>query len=278
MTTIYHGPRNETFCELIKKLLECGSVKRKYIKLLTSEENMKVYANVFTHKSADSENNYELYEILGDSTLNKAIVWYIIKRFPMLKKSQYVPVISRLKINLVSKKSFSALASDLDLWTFISAEESIRATKMKLVLDDVFEGFFGATEMLLDTFVEHGVGYVTCLDIVSAMFDRVEISLKYEDVYDSKTRLKELIDKYRFEIGNFVYEETPVADCGMVQSSVVLTRLNGMKETIGFGKAFLKQDAQQKASQYALETLNRRGVFKPIPQIFQDLERDIMSG
>ena len=63
---IYYGPRDEEFRQLIMSLLEKGSLHPKYIKSLTDEKSMKHFGEAFTASSADSVNNYERYEQIGD--------------------------------------------------------------------------------------------------------------------------------------------------------------------------------------------------------------------
>ncbi len=60
------------------------------------------------------------------------------------------------------------------------------------MLEDTFESFFGATEWLIDSFIEDialkqgnnttyvGVGYNIINGILTTLFDKINISLKYE--------------------------------------------------------------------------------------------------
>jgi len=91
---------------------------------------MALYGKAFTHVSIHTENNYEFFEILGDATCNKAIVWYIQERFPVLRNTAGVKVIARLRINLVSKKKFSVLAEKLGFGDFISCEKEIKERRV----------------------------------------------------------------------------------------------------------------------------------------------------
>jgi dsRNA-specific ribonuclease len=181
-----------------------SKLKQKYIEILINRDNMKVYQSVFTHMSVDELQNYEFYEILGDVTLNKAIVWYLKDRFPKLQNAAGVKIIARLRINLVSKKHFGYLAEKLGFLEFIRADADIKSQKQTSLLEDVFEAFFGATEFLLDTILGNGSGYGICFRIVKAILDQEFISLRYEDLYDPITRLKETFDYYRSN-GNCPY-------------------------------------------------------------------------
>ena len=103
-------------------------------------------------------------------------------------------------------------------------------------------------------------------DILKTIFDEIDISLKYEDLYDAKTRLKELFDMYP-DLGKIKYKEQKI---DLINYSTVyqLTK-NGQMKPLGKGSAALKQDAQQNAAQNALIGLNRKGFVKPVPEIYK---------
>lgn len=265
---LYIAPRGEAFNCLIKSILELGKLKKKYIDLLTNEHNIKIYSQVFTHPTVDSETNYEFFEILGDQTVNKSIVWYLSRRYPFLQSPLGVKIISRLKINLVAKKTFADIGYNLKLWDFVSVDEETRQNRMKKTLEDVFEAFFGATEYILDSQIRNGVGYAICYNIIENLFNDIRISLKYEDLYDAKTRLKENFDYHKkIKSGilfNEKYETNKVEKINFV--SVYNVYPDGRKNEIGKGSAALKEDAEQRAAENAIQNLKRSGIMKPIPE------------
>src|SRR3990167_11540607 len=269
---IYIGKRNSNFKTLIMSVLKKGNISDKYLSLLLTEESILIYSDVFTSDSVDKANNYQVYEQLGDLTGNKFIVWYIYERFPQLNCTEGVKVVARLRINYVAKQSFFKIAQDLGFWEYISATKDLRMRKMKSLLEDAFEAFIGATELILDRKIGKGFGYRIAYRILKGIFDELPISLKYEDLYDPKTRLKELSDFYTDRLGSIVYEET--RDEKLTHSTVY--RMEGDKKSrkvvIGQGSAALKSDAQQKAAGIALETLKRQGFSKPIPKIYDQFD------
>jgi dsRNA-specific ribonuclease len=273
---IYYGPRDDTFRSFIRSILEKGKMKDAYIDLLTDDESMKIYDQVFTHPTVDPEINYEFYEILGDQTVNKAIVWYLSRRFPELHCPTGVKIISRLKINLVSKKTFADIGMNLGMWEFVTADEETRQTKLKKTLEDVFEAFFGATESLLDNRIRNGVGYAISYNIISNLFKDLPISLKYEDLYDAKTRLKETFDWHRDKLRDGIlnrekYVAEKIEKINYV--SVFNEDVNGRRTEIGKGSAALKEDAEQRAAENAIEFLKRKGLMKPIPEEYARFEK-----
>ena len=213
------------------------------------------------------------------------------RRFPQLNCTEGVKVIARLRINYGAKQSFFTIADSIGFWPYITASDEQRNKKRKSLLEDALEAFIGATEFLIDTRIKQGVGYSIVYDILEKLFNDIPISLKYEDLYDAKTRLKELFDFYNKEassnkIGSLEYEnnQTKLEDdkilttvkvyqvvssgktkcygCGSVKDST-------NKVLIGIGTAALQPDAQQNAAKNALETLKKYGYNKPIPEIYK---------
>lgn len=265
---IIYGTRNEKFWQMIRSTIERSGLKKEYIdKLLSDERAIDMYNCVFTHLSADSEKNYEWLEILGDSTLNKCVVWYISKRFPQLRCPEGVKIIARLKINLISKKTFAEIATNLNWWEFVTAEEEIKQTKKKKLMEDIFEAFFGATECLIDSIVYPGSGYAICYRIVASLFNSLDISLSYESLYDPITRLKEIFDYFK-DIGTFQFSSERKDGYQHVHLMQVI---GSQKIPIGFGIASLLDDAKQKACQRGLENLKSRGIVKPVPEYYRTL-------
>jgi len=285
--TVYHGSRGEDFKNLIYSLLKKGNLKDKYIEPLLDEDSMKVYDTVFTAESANPENNYQVFEQLGDVTANAFIVWYMYRRFPQLMCTEGVKVVARLRINYGSKQSFAKIAESLGFWPFISATDKEKSSNKKSLLEDTFEAFIGATQYLLDNQFINGVGNTIVYDILKNIFDGMDISLKYEDLYDAKTRLKEVFDLYgESKLGTIIYAENKN---DKLTESIVYQVIGStqklcddcMKDTgrgkrkggsyieLGRGYAALKADAQQKAALQGIENLRSRGFHKDIPKIYE---------
>jgi dsRNA-specific ribonuclease len=265
--TIYLGPRGVDFRDLIYGLLKKGNLKPKYIKSLTTDESMEEFSKAFTSETADKYNNCEVFEQLGDLSANKFIVTYMYKRFPKLNCTKGVKVVARLRINYGSKQSFFKIAQDLGFWSFVSASRDERQRRMKPLLEDCLEAFLGCVECLLDERFRIGVGYAIVYDILESIFDDMSISLAYEDLYDPKTRLKELFDHHKAQLGQLKYREEKK---GSITKSVVSQIIKKNVLVLGTGSASLKSDAQQKAAVMALKYLNSKGFTKPIPKIYTE--------
>ena len=301
---IYFGIRGQPFKELIQGLLRQGKLKPKYISVLTNDKNMLAYGDAFTAASADAKSNYEIYEQLGDLVVNQFIVWYSLRRFYQLNCPLGVKVLARLRINYGSKDSLSEIGEELGFWDYISAkfdgpEKNVkyRSRNKKDLLEDCVEAFIGCTAWLLDQEFRPGVGYAIAYDILASIFDKKDMSLRYTDLYDDKTRLKELFDS-RKNLGNLEYIDTREED---VAHSSVYQRAEGSKTKritvpstdgrtvsnacriypakivkpgrgwilLGTGAATRKDKAQQNAAHAALKSLKRDGIWKAPPPEYQ---------
>jgi dsRNA-specific ribonuclease len=284
VTGIFFGDRGINFKSMIYKLLKSCDIEEKYIKILTKEEYLHIYSMAFTSELVDDKYNYQFFEQLGDSSFNKFIIKYIYNRFPQLQCNEGVKVAARLKINYGSKSNLSSIAEKLDFWNFITAPNELRHRMKKSLLEDVFESFLGSTEYILDYELGICVGFACVYKILQSIFDKIHISLNYEDLYDAKTRLKELFDCKMYNLGILEYEETKnnlltsstvfynkdikydVTKDGKINTKKIIN--SGKRVKIGEGTASLKYDAQQVASKNALENLNKQGISKPVAKIY----------
>lgn len=293
---IYFGSRNNDFKNMLVSILKKGNLKQKYINLLLDDKSMLEYNKAFTAASADPVNNYEIFEQLGDLSINKFIVSYAYKKFPQLNCPQGVKVVARLRINYGSKAYLAPFGEKLGFWPYISAMEEgtepnkkFRNRDKKALLEDCMESFIGCTEYLLDTRFRVGVGYGIVFDILSSIYDDTNISINYADLYDSKTRLKETFDTFK-TLGNLIYiNNKKMGNDGYVvvtssvyrippnnqyKSARTIKNNDGINEfypqqgwiQIGDGQAFTKPDAEKKSAEKAIENLKQQGIFKKPPE------------
>lgn len=185
--------------QLLEQSIEMPPLDSKLEKDLISPSGITYYATAFTHSSADADNNYEFYETIGDATLKKAIKWYLSYRFPQINCPEGSDILTRMAIKLEQKKSFADIADRLGLLPYISRNvpENMWNTKtIDSMLEDVFEAFFGVTELLLDQTYGIGVGYAVCYHLIANQLDRIDLPIDYEYLVDAKTRMKEMEDYY----------------------------------------------------------------------------------
>jgi len=263
---IVYGPRDKDFKNIILSVLRKGKIKEHYIEYLMDEESMKIYDAVFTSSTADESNNYEVYEQMGDVLAGSFIIWYMYRRFPRLMTPEAVKIVARLKINYGSKNSFFPIAEKLGFWNFITASEEKRNREKKALLEDTLEAFIGATAFILDSKIKEGVGYAIVYEILKNIFDEMSISLKYEDLYDSITRLKEVFDYFKPEV--LGVQEKKFSKEEKLTTFIIYKNYKGKVIELGRGVAAIKSDAEQKAAAFAIENLRRNGYFKPVPELY----------
>ena len=269
--SVYVGERGDNFKNILRSIYDKGDIKERYVRELMSDESMEIFDQVFTHKSAypsRPDYNYEIYEQLGDLSGNKFIVTYMYKRFPQLRCALGVKVVARLRINYGAKQTFFKIAQNLNFWPFISASVYVRSREMKDRMEDVLEAFLGAVESILDNRFTVGVGYAVIYNILKNIFDNMDISLKYEDLIDPKTRLKELFDS-RPDLGKIEYRTTKVE---LINRTECWSTKLGL---LGNGSASLKADSEQSASRAALRYLQSIGIFKPPPPEYMMFEENV---
>lgn len=287
---IYLGKRDYSFKQMITTILKDAGLSKDCMRIILTDKTWGIFSDVFTSDTVNAKNNYQIYEQLGDLSANKFIVMYMYQRFPQLRKTNCVKIVARLRINYGAKKSFSEIARKLGFWPFVSANLESRQRKMKSLLEDVFEAFIGAIELIVDSHTKTiGCGFSVVYKVLSYLFDRIHISLKYEDLYDPKTRLKEMFDSNLEQLGPLVYECQRDEMKGVVHCEVFRMKdpvyyvnprtgleqknkvLSGTKILIGKGYACLKQDAQQFAANSAIKTINRMGIYKKIDPVYYDI-------
>lgn len=274
-------------CFLEKLLKPIGThLWEKLEPILLDEYSLQLYQKAFTHVSFDSVNNYEVYEQLGDITVNKFLVWYFHNRFTtangvgLFNSPLGVKVVARLRIKYGSKQFLSELADDLGFWEHTRTEEGISVGKRMSILEDVFEAFIGVTEFIIDRRFQTGshtvgMGYMCCYKILQHFFDSIPIDVSYEALFDAKTRCKELFDLYKEDLGNLVFDFEKQGQNSVVK---VYRQLGEDKTFICSGSSSInKALAEQQASEEALVILNRQGFTKEIPMEYRQLLSQLMA-
>lgn len=272
------GKRGKEFKEFISSLLKRTNLSKKYIQELLKEEHIKLFQQAFTHKVIHPVENYEFFEILGDVTWNKAIVWYLKERFPFLNNSDGVKVIARLKINLVSRESFSKWAEELGFEKFISYDLETKMKHNSAVMEDCLEAFIGVTEYLIDLLFQK-CGYYFCFQFVKSLLDEKKISLLYEDLYDPITRLKETFDFYTsihlknscpYIWGTMKFESKKKEEGGHVVK--LIQKGSGKEITLLTDEGNFLTEIKHKLCFNYLDFLKSKGYSKPVPVYYKEIE------
>jgi len=112
-----HDHNPEDYYKFIYTLLSnYGLLTDDEINKLLDNDGMKILTSAVTHWSVGEDvDDYEVWETLGDVTLNKIMVWYMFRRFPEATSEELTEA---KKIN-VSKGQFPVYAHTLHLPQFV---------------------------------------------------------------------------------------------------------------------------------------------------------------
>jgi dsRNA-specific ribonuclease len=272
-TTIYYGPRDESFKNFLIKIFKYTGVNEAYLNKYINDQTILFFNMAFTSSSADEQNNYEFFEQMGDVTIGKFIVWSSYEKFPQLRgKSEAVEIVARMKINLGSKDNLSQIAEDLGMWIFISASEELRNRSKKKLLEDVFEALIGVIEFIVYDYSDPnrsqpGLAYQLTYALLLKLFEPYTLKIDYNTLVDSKNRLKGVFDQYKDQLGSeAVYNTERVSKN---DKNIFITKVYDKHNNfLGEGAAALKKDAEKKASEMAILTLERKGFKKIIPSLY----------
>ncbi len=195
-----HEHNSEDYYKFIYTLLSnYALLSDSEIDKILDEEGMKIMTSAVTHWSvAEEVEDYEVWETLGDVTLNKIMVWYMFRRFPEATSEELTEA---KKIN-VSKGQFPVYAHTLNLPQYVryrsvnyqSGKNVLTIHLDKSIKEDTFEAFFGALEYLIDSRIILGAGYIACYNIVTHVLDQQQMTIELSKIKDSITQLKEIFD------------------------------------------------------------------------------------
>lgn len=261
----YTPVRGDVFEKFIRDLLKKGKVSDADIDKWIA--HIRLFEQAFTHSSYNSQWNYEALEFRGDSIVNFCTVEYLIQRFPdlMADDGSGVSTLARLKINMISKAVFAKCAESFGFANHIASNMYVRREEMKSLLEDTFEAFHGAlrqVQILCDA-QSHRKGYMvglgTSYRIIFNYFDSLEISTKYDDLYDPKTRLKQLLERNQAGYPKFFTDQI-IDQNGKIVFTTTVT-IPGMKPVSnwGVGKGFELAVSEQNACEEAVQNLKKAG-------------------
>lgn len=264
--------------EFLFRLFDKRSGIKEVLPRYINEDTIYKFALALTHVSYDNNNNYEYYETLGDTTLNKCTVWYFHRRFPLLRTlpdGNYRMTL--LKTQNVSKMSFAELSKKTGVDSLIryNPTYTVNDKEKHVLLDnklrtDTFESLMGCIEDTIDD-VENlmGVGSSIVYNIFSSLMDEIPFSIEVEDLVDPKTSIIQLFSKRKADTINF--EETSnvitIPEQGdrkeytfSVKIKIKITNpINNKVEYLTFGPSVAKTklSAQKQVSKIALDYLKK---------------------
>ena len=216
-----HTPDSNKFKQFVFDLItKRGNINEQTAQQLLDERGMERIQIAFTHSTMIGETNYEFFEMLGDRSVNKAIIWYMHRRFPDISNNDNAPMyMTELKKRYENKRNFSIWAEKLGFTEYIRYTELVYlrgknflelARMNESMLEDCFEAFCGVLEDLIDGRIGLGVGYGIVYNIITSLLDEEYITTDLSKLVDVKTQLKELIESQEIKkFGPSLKSETP---------------------------------------------------------------------
>lgn len=273
---------DNSFKQFIGQILSSCLENPQDINFMLSPENLQLYQHAFTSKLFDSTNNYEIYEIMGDVSLNKFVVWYMYNRFPQILNTEGVQLIARLKIMFQGGEKASKISEFLGLNHFITAPTDQFINNRVSLYEDVCEAFIGCTEFILNKKYEIGYGFFIITRLLKSVFDKCfpDISLEYDKLYDSITRLKQYMDLNRangFSIRNEI-NQTIRTQVQMYEVKIHLLYARTdiiLSEARGTDKTQTEKESAELAIAYLTKNLRYLPNFRmQKPRLFENLTKE----
>nr|QBK86641.1 MAG: ribonuclease III [Marseillevirus LCMAC102] len=253
---------SEEFKTFIISLLQKANLQSKTLKKYTDAKSLAIFRQAFTHKSHNPTFNYELLEFYGDTVVNFAVSQYIRKRFPEVISMKWL---TKLEHNLSSKITLANLAKKAGFLPHILYDKKIVSQSETTLehlsmMEDVFEAFFGALVTIFNKSSHRGVGYAVAYTIITSFYNTLDISLKWEDVFDAKSRLKELYDNL-----GWVFNQNISTRRNQGRLITTIWGYSDPKINIGNGIGSTKQESQETASLVAILFLRNQNIMENIP-------------
>ncbi len=259
----YLGPRDQSFVNFIREiLLKVLRIPDEKVEGLITKQ-FDFFVQAFTHPSVSASSNYEILELLGDSLLTFCIFEYLVKRFPHLEdpSGKNVPTLSRLKTNFVSKKIYGECAKTLGFLPYISSDLLTRKENEISLLEDVFEAFaravFKGLSNLENLRSDMMISTGPILRLLQYVFDGKDISLEYEHLYDSRSILKELLERMKKGVPEINTTRKYDRSSGRLIFTSEIKIPNGNISVWGRGDGMTKMDSVQNACSNAIFNLSQ---------------------
>ena len=203
-------------------------------------KDKKLLIKSITHKSFNSNNNYEKLEFLGDRVLGLIISKTLLEIFPDDKEGS----LDKKLASLVNRKKCCEISKKLSLENYI-VTGNIRSKKNKIedkIISDACEALIGA--IYLDQGLSSAEKFIL-------KFWKKSLNLNIKDQVDAKTKLQEyslkkykILPKYKL-LSNTGPRHKPVFKIGVsIESSKTFN-----------ARGYSKKDAEQKAAALFLKKI-----------------------
>lgn len=252
--------KKESFRLYIIFLFQQANINQKHIDIILSVENISKIENALSYIFV-SDTSDEADEFFGNVLVDQFVCFYIRERFSHISN---VKILAQLKQNLLSDV-LTKFFYDNNLNQYLCIEH-FKGNKNVDISGKVIRVLCGSlAQVIISSGFLKGVAIEIINNILKRFFDRVEISTRYEDVFDPVTRLKELYDSLGWSFkNNFISRigsgnnQTwlDVFVFGWPDVSGKLTKRNRILLTNHIGRPFNKKELEKSAAESTLFILN----------------------
>jgi len=203
---------DKEFQAMIKDMLYRSGIPDEKIKNVIRDQQHQVRQNVydefakcFVPEKVDKKNNYELYEFMGDSSVNKATISYLFRKLhPLLSAKgslSAVGYMDKIKSAYVSKQFLQSMCEHLGFDEFLyriihNPRYAGLLTNLKEEdeKENVVEAFFGCMEIQLDRYVGIYSGYGFISNLIIDILESMDINYDPSVLWQHVILLKETND------------------------------------------------------------------------------------
>ncbi|MCR6544200.1 ribonuclease III [Dehalobacterium formicoaceticum] len=196
----------------------------------------------YEHKKQKLFHNQRL-EFLGDAVLGLVMGEYLYQKFPQKPEGD----LTKMRAAVVCAASLAEQAKNLDFGSYLllgRGEDLSGGRERNSVLADAFEAVVGA--IYLECGLEGARKF-----LIGSLAGTVE-RLEHDNMGDYKTMLQELVQKYDDEGVSY----TILHESGPDHQKVFVAGVKYRDELLTQGQGNSKKEAEQKAAQAALETVD----------------------
>lgn len=226
-------------------------------------KHLHYYQQAFTHSSYTTQNgkamksfnqkmvplqpkSYQIFEFGGDSIISQNICLYLIKRYPHLEEGD----LTKLKTNLVDTSGLSKIAEYLDFSKFVLLSHRIEkknGRQSQKIMEDVFEAFIYA--------LYKDLGGTIAKNFILHLLEEI---VDFAELNDVDTNYKHQLLKLYQKLWNLTPTYEKISEIGPPQQKMFkMAAMDYLKNSLGSGVENQKKKAEQIASKYALEKLEK---------------------
>lgn len=238
------------FRKFLARLFNIAQIPDNICRVLLSGTNFAKFKQAFTHKTASEVCNYEVFETIGDATLNKCVVWYFKRMIADVSPER----LTLLKIKFASTKMMSVFAKEMGFDKYVLMHPDMNKHKFK-ILEDILESFIGCLEYTIDETTSIHNGFKYAYNFVAYYIEKYiqNIGMSESDLLDAVSRLKNISDKHKLSI-EYIHDSINIHGARHIRTQVIL---NG-NIVLANSTARSKKQSKQMAAEIALNGFGGR--------------------